>query len=127
MLSGCSSASEFPDALDHAVATSDGALSLEGLLDAGVDHYLVVCPYESASSVRERIGFEWDEAPDLSGTDSVQVVVQLNKGRVAEPRRLARTPVDFCRGSEAWQVLPIAAILPVSAGDDGSWSIAPAQ
>jgi hypothetical protein len=119
-LAGCSGAPAFEAELKSAVAESGDADFDLASLDAvkGTD-FLVVCPYESTSSVERRLGFDWADAPDYSESDDRQAVVIVDGERVAAHAELARDEVDFC-ADNSWELLPVDTALAVARTSDAA-------
>jgi len=104
LLAGCSGASSLESELIAAVEVSDGSLVISALPSVSGSSFLIVCPYESADSVDDRLGFTWADAPDYSQSDDRQSLVIIDGGRVVTHLVLARDRVDFCSG-EPWRPL----------------------
>ena len=103
LLIGCSSPVDLQAQLENAAA--DGSFALSQLDSVDGSSFLVICPYDSAASVDERLGFAWTDAPNLTEDDGSQVVVIVDRGEVISHEQLARDEIDFCSGDQ-WPVLP---------------------
>lgn len=57
------------------VSDIDTTLDLAQIRPGDWDSYLVICPHETPGSVNDRLGFTWNDAPDLALEDSQQVLV----------------------------------------------------
>ncbi|QJU55377.1 hypothetical protein SCB71_20360 [Herbiconiux sp. KACC 21604] len=69
--------------------------------------FLVVCPYETADSVEQRLGFVWSDAPDLRETDALQALITLDEDHdVASFTTFSRSRVDFCSEGRMWNLVP---------------------
>ncbi|MDO9395559.1 MAG: hypothetical protein Q7T71_03330 [Herbiconiux sp.] len=124
LMTGCSAGTDFPvRLLEELQLPGSGPLVLGGLVEPTSAQFLVVCPGDSSDSVRERIGFDWRDAPDFAGVVSAQMVVQVSDGRVIASDEMDRTPIDFCRGASAWPLLPVSSVLTVTEIDDNTWAI----
>jgi hypothetical protein len=100
--SACSSGS-VETTLLAAINTSNGHdVRLDAVVDGSWDSFLVVCPYDP--DVNERLGFEWDAAPDTNASDSTQMIVFTENERVVSTSRFRFDDIDLCTG--IWPLLP---------------------
>ena len=125
LLAGCSAGSASPNSIQRAIEAADTSLVLSDLAPDNVTGFLIVCPYESADSVADRLGFTWSDAPDYSTVDGRQTIAFVDHDQVASHAELSRDDVDFC-GSDQWDVLPIETALTVSHTADAIQILAPA-
>jgi hypothetical protein len=117
-LSWCSSAPNLKTELQAAVAgSSDAPFRLSSLDAAKGSNFLVVCPYESTASVEERLGFEWNDAPDYSDADDLQAIIEVEGDDVVSRTEFRRDEIDFCAGDD-WELIPVDTALALS-GSDG--------
>lgn len=116
-LAGCSVAPTFESQLTASVGEfGEGPLVLSSLDGVSGDVFLVVCPYESKSSIEERLGFDWAGAPDYSQQDAKQTIVFIDDGKVTSHAEMARDSIDFC-GDAQWPALPSDTPLEVARTD----------
>jgi hypothetical protein len=54
--------------------------------------------------VNERLGFEWDAAPDTNASDSSQMIVLVDDKRVVSTSQLRFDDIDLC--TDVWPLLP---------------------
>jgi len=91
-----------------AITASDGHnVRLDAVVDGNWDRFLVVCPYDP--NVNERLGFEWDAAPDTNVSDSSQMIVFVENERVVSTNSFRFDNIDLCTG--VWELLPRDAAL----------------
>lgn len=97
---------------EAATSPSDGfrLSQVDGLTE---DQFLVVCPYDSQSSVEERLGFAWKGAPNTSN-DAEQYLALVHDGRVSRALTLNRSTIDFCSSDRDWILLHAHAVLDVT-------------
>ena len=124
VLAGCSASASFEAELTAAVAESKGSLVLSSLPAVDGSSFLVVCPYDSAASIAERLGFAWADAPDVSQDDGRQTVVIIEGDEVTSHVELSRGEIDFCAGEE-WAALPTDTRLTVTRTEDAAVITAP--
>ena len=116
-LAGCSVAPTLESQLAAAVGEfGEGPLVLSSLDGASGDDFLVVCPYESKSSIEERLGFDWSKAPDYSQQDSKQAILFIDGEKVTSHAEMTRDSIDFC-GDGQWPTLPTDTPLEVTRSD----------
>ena len=116
-LAGCSVAPTLESQLTAALGESgEGPIVLSSLDGASGEDFLVVCPYESKSSIEERLGFDWAKAPDYSQQDSKQAILFIDDGKVTSHAEMARDSIDFC-GDGQWRALPTHTPLEVTRSD----------
>lgn len=118
LLAGCTGTGSLESEIRSAVDRAEGGELVLSSLDA-VDgtEFTVVCPYESRSSVDERLGFAWSEAPDYAQADDRQTVAVVRDGTVVSSAELARDSIDFC-SDEPWPLAPIDTPLAVTRSGD---------
>jgi len=117
-LTGCASAPSLQSELRSMITASDGgSFTLAALDSVDGSDFLVVCPYESTSSVEARLGFSWADTPDYSQVDSRQTIAFIDDGEVVSHVELRRDEVDFC-SAEQWEVLPVGTALDVARAGD---------
>jgi hypothetical protein len=98
----CSQAGIDADLL-AAVNASDGHdVRLDAIVEGDWDSFLVVCPYDPG--VNERLGFEWDAAPDTNASDNSQMIVFVENERVVSTTRFRFDDIDLC--TDIWELLP---------------------
>ena len=113
LLAGCSAGSGLASEVETAAEQADATLALSTVATDDVTEFLVVCPYESKESVTDRLGFDWNDAPDYALVDDRQTIAFITDGRVSARAELSRGKVDFCRTGQ-WTVLPVDASLGVT-------------
>lgn len=117
-LTGCATSASLQQEVENAVSRSEGgSFQLSDLSTIDGSHFLVACPYESASSIEERLGFDWADAPDYSKTDDRQTIIIIDDGTVASYAELDRGTKDFCAAGQ-WSVLSIDSTLSVTRVSD---------
>jgi len=124
-LAGCAQASGLSSSIERAAGEADTTLVLSSLTSDDVTDFLVVCPYESADSVADRLGFAWPDGPDYEKNDDRQTIAFIDGDGIASHAELSRADVDFC-GSGQWQATPVETPLTVSRTADGIQIGAPA-
>lgn len=117
LLAGCASAPALAGQIEEGVAAAGETFSLADVASVDGTSFLVLCPYDSADSVTERLGFIWSGAPDLTQDDRRQAIAVVDEGAVTSSAQLSRDTVDFC-GEGPWQLLPVDSPLTVTS-DDG--------
>lgn len=123
-LTGCAStgndlAGQVLDAVPD-VSDTDTTLELAEIHPGDWDSYLVICPYETPESVNDRLGFTWNDTPDLTLKDSQQVLVLTSAGTVEETAILDRDRLDLCATSP-WPLTDKTTPITLS-NHDGAWT-----
>ncbi|GGM35285.1 hypothetical protein [Microbacterium saperdae] len=126
-LTGCTSndsdlAAQVLDAIPTTSATQV-TLELAEIRPGGWDSYLVVCPYETLESVNERLGFTWDDGPDLTLDDAHQILVLTDADAIEEYATLDRNRIDLCT-TEQWSLTEKATPITLIE-QDGVWTGSP--
>jgi len=114
LLAGCAGVPSLQAEVKTALIDArDDSIVLDSLDSVNGTDFLVVCPYESESSIADRLGFTWDDAPDYSQVDDRQTIAIVNEGRVVNQAELSRADADFCSDGE-WGLLPTSTELRVT-------------
>jgi hypothetical protein len=99
--SACSSSIN-ADLLTEITASAGQNVRLDAVVDGDWDSFLVVCPYDP--DVNERLGFEWDAAPDTNASDSSQMIVFVDDQRVVSTSQFRFGDIDLC--TDVWPLMP---------------------
>lgn len=78
-----------------------GAVRLADAYDEEVATLVVVCAFNSATDVQDRLGFAWPDAADLTVEDNQQAVVAARDGKVVESELMSRQVLDLCADPDA--------------------------
>ena len=94
--SACASPSINGELLAEIEASEGHNVRLDAVVDGDWDSFLVVCPYDP--DVNERLGFEWDDAPDTNASDTSQMIVFVKNDRVFSTTQFRFGDIDLCSG-----------------------------
>ena len=85
------------DLLAEIDASNGHNVRLDAVVEGDWDSFLVVCPYDSPG-VNERLGFEWNAAPDTNTQDALQTIVFVENDRVVSTTSLRFDDINLCTG-----------------------------
>ena len=94
--SACSSPSINGELLAEIEASDGHNVRLDAVVDGDWDSFLVVCPYDP--DVNERLGFEWDDAPDTNASDNSQMIVFVDDDQVVSTSESRFGDINLCSG-----------------------------
>jgi hypothetical protein len=104
-----------------AINTSNGHdVRLDAVVDGSWDSFLVICPYDP--DVNERLGFDWDAAPDTNASDSTQMIVFTENERVVSTSRFRFDDIDLCTGERP--LMPSDTVLQFTRPAKHVWHVA---
>lgn len=100
------------------------AVRLADAYDEKLDTLVIVCAFNSATDVQDRLGFPWPGASGLAVEENQQAVVAARDGEVVGSEVMSRKVLDLCADSQVEYPVALdpAASLEVTAEEwsDGS-------